>query len=397
MAIKKRRLKRRYTRKGRKTRAMRKWLRSSVRKYYYRRYRFRRAKTKTGRLWKYVKKVTRKEKGRLDALMNYNPSYQEANSRGIAGVTDNTTKPYRLLGAILTGQWWSKTIDTEPNLSPPSFEFSESDASIITGQSYGSLGYYVGYQLRVAPRQGTAKNEVSGNEFMLDSLNFSFTCHRKEAQTTTAVYRDRLRGGSISFYLIIEPTADDGGGTLTPSNIYSKVFDNTRNYFSGAFHNESSSTIDQLRLDYYNKKRNLNLNPRVRIIRLFKLDYSTSGMAVTRIVHDASIGTGADVTEVTNGDPRVPFLYHYDNSADFVKSFKVSIKVGKKLKFVQPVDAKVFTSLANQKTAYLSNLGQHIALSGYKFWLLPCSSSMHTTNVSHVDVLTQCEATFHDV
>lgn len=369
-------------------------VRKAFKKYYKRS-----AKTKTGKLWKYVKKVTRKEKGRRDCLAVDNQTYSETNTRGIFAISGLATLPYRYLSTIRTYQYVGDVGST--HIVAPGFAYSSSDPSILTSVTIGKLGYFTGFPLHPYPKRGTGKNEICGDEFYLDTLCFNFMCHRKDDVDTAAFTTNTFRGGSISFYLIIERTNVAGISQFSADDLYSQIFDNTQNWNKPSQQPgtgpDDSLRIDGLRRDYYNKKRNLNLSKSVKIIRLFKLDYSATQMAVTKeqsitISNGTAAATGGtQITSTTAGT--VPSLYHYGTSADFIKDFKVCVKVKKRMFCVNSIANIDPNSITNSVINERNTSSQGTS---YNFWLLPVSSYLSNA-FGYVSVETRCEATFHDV
>lgn len=385
---KKRRLKRRYTKKGKPTKAMKKWQKNPLRRYYYKK-----AKTKTGRLWKFVKRISKKEKGRKDILMPSNPTYQQANIRSFLSVTELAVIncPYRKLSKMIMSQHYGDV----GQVTSPTFTATSSDVSIINGIGDGHLGYFTGYMLQIYPKQGTAVNEISGNEFFLDSINFNFLVHYNVTDSnswkSSATYFDsKPRGGSVTWYLIIEPTI--GQGTeFAKDTIYTRVFDNTYNWSDATLSANYAqlTTAKNMRADYYQKKRNLNLSKRVKIVKLIRVDYGATNAAF------ASLSNGTNDTMNENH----AIYWRYDGNTDMMKKFNVSVKIKKKLSMIQTV---IPQNTTHANTAWENAQNANTNGKSYNFWLLGCTSALYdNTNLqgyeSRINIQMQCESIFHDV
>ena len=375
-----------------------------VRRPLRRRYR-RKAHTKVGRLWKFIKKQSKGEKGRKDALTVDNPTYGAGNIRGYMGVVAESTYPFRRLSTMRMNLFTNQIGNN--NSVRPSFSFSNSNHALVTGTTQGRLGYFTGMILYPFPKKGTNVNEISGNEFFLDSLTFNFMIHKKQSfyeGTAPTIAASQSRGGSLSIYLIIEPTAAATYSSFTADNLYCQLFDNTANYNNfaatpGGTDTASDAFTDGLRRDYFFKKRNLNLSPHVKLVRLLKYDWGVNFNAVTKI-DSGEIADGSGTTSTTHnmsygtysGNPRV---YFYETGHDYQRTHKVNIKIKKRLKVTEQVpnigktDA-LDTAVANQGLATVGN--------SYNFWILGTTSTFaRNANFSPVTVEFNCESIFHDV
>lgn len=371
-----------------------------------RRYRKKKATTKVGRLWKYVKRHTKGEKGRCDSLIYQNPTYGAGSIRSLYGITLQPKMPYRVLTHYRMNLFVAQI--GSANTQNPSFTYSSSNASVLTAISQGRLGYFTGLMLKPYPKKGTNVNEITGNEFFLDSLTFNIMIHKKfglhetfQGSTASPSY---IRGGSMSFYLIIEPTGSPGISAFTPDSLYCQIFDNTENYNNysavpGGNDTNGDIFTSALRRDYFFKKKNMALSPKVKIVRLLKYDWTVHTNAITKVKPGAlADGTGEtshthDFTSGTFSGNPIP--YFYEEGTDYSKCHKVNVKIKKRIKLVE--DTPNINNTTPAETA-ISNVGLANHASSYNFWFIGCTSFfMRAPSSSPVTIEWNCESIFHDV
>lgn len=357
----------------------------------FKRYYRKKAKTKTGKIWKYIKRVTKKEKGRLDALVTYNATYSQASARGYLAVDFDSNYPFRYLTAIEMFQNWQDVTANGIGFTRPYITYSSSNGNIVQSFSDGRLGYFIGLPLYVNPRQGTGVNQISGNEFFLDSLNFTIVLHRN-SNSYQNKSRYETEGGSVSYYLIIHPCEQGQNSQIASTDLFATIFDNVHNLPKDAsVRNDNFQSKRKVRDSYFFKKRNINLSPKVKIIRLCKVDYSNKNMAVTASV---------DGTTIIGTSGTSPAVDYWDISADYYKVKKVSVKIKRKLSVMQQVDDPSATTTQQYQQPNYGNQ--------YCFYFMGLSSDMRfepntpldsetISSTSDIICRMQCEAIFHDV
>lgn len=330
---------------------------TSTRSARTRRVRYRRkARTSTGRLWKYVKKATRSEIKRFDAFCPSNPTYTVAKGGTLTseagGLKMDTTGRYLVI-ACASGY--------HANTVRASFSLTDGEVVSLNGpQLMKNQGYRMDLYTGVGLRHGSVGYEVVGSEIFLKYYSLKLMIHIQDP--TTWVYQNYQHQKFELWW--IEEKISDGVSNLNAARLPYELWDCMTQFFrasTGSTQVVGNMTVDGVKptlkqLQRFNlafRRKKLDLNSRnVKMRRLYSISAAEIVNQTFKYGGTWGNGTGALLSPETV----VPSF------APRVITKNIIIPVNRKLKIRdEPSDQRFLN---------------------YTYWLLPLDNTLTSENTA---------------
>lgn len=354
-----------------KPRTRRSTRRARTRRVVFRR--TRKAKTSTGKLWKYVKKATKSEVKRFDVFCPMNPTYETDKTANLVVSTGNVQMAQE--GRYLT---IAEASFRFANLVEATVTVVDHEVTKITGACiFKNQGYRIDKFTTNGLHQGSRSFEFIGSEIFLKYYSFKILVKIQVPQNYSY---ENYQNQQLEVYLI-EEKITDGVSNLSDGSLYYELWDcmngsyrngNGGSQINGAFEvGGDKPTFKMMNMFCQHfRRRRLELNSaNVRIKRLFKI---TSAELVER----APLYT----MPVTNGSGT---LVHVASPNISIRTKEISKTV------IVPINRKIKIRDDPTDQRYLN----------YCYHLLPLSSEMTGSNSASDEffrLFMTCEGVFTD-